>query len=171
MVSTTLLLTGQDWSEVMAWLLGFINSTNPWDRSMFLAPCLAVSFAVVLLHARDLDLLLLGEESARQLGADAERAKIRLLAAGSVAAAAAVASCGIVGFVGLIVPHVLRGFAGPRHRILLPAAALGGGILLVLADVAATLAAPGAPLPVGSVTALAGAPFFDYLLRRAADRA
>jgi iron complex transport system permease protein len=170
-VSTTLLLTGQDWSEVMAWLLGFINSTNPWDRSTFLGPCLAAALAVLLVHARDLDLLLLGEESARQLGSDAEKAKLRLLAAGAVAAAAAVASCGIVGFVGLIVPHVLRGVAGPRHRVLLPASVLGGGTLLVLADVAATLAAPGTPLPVGSVTALAGAPFFVYLLRRGADRA
>jgi iron complex transport system permease protein len=170
-VSTTLLLSGKNWSEVMAWLLGFINDVSPWDRVVPLAPCLAVSAAILAFHLRDLDLLLLGEESARQLGSDVERAKIRLLAAGGIAAAGAVAACGIVGFVGLIVPHVLRGLAGPRHRVLLPAALLGGGTLLVLADVAARLAAPGTPLPVGSVTALAGAPFFVYLLRRRADRA
>jgi iron complex transport system permease protein len=170
-VSTTLLLTGRNWSEVMAWLLGFVDDSAPWDRAAMLAPCLLAAAVVVALHARDLDLLLLGDEQARQLGSDAERAKGRLLAAGSIAAAGAVAACGIIGFVGLIVPHVLRTLGGPRHRVLLPTVVLGGGILLVLADVVARLVAPGTPLPVGSVTALAGAPFFVYLLRRRADRA
>ena len=170
-VSSTLLLTGKNWSEVMAWLLGFINDINPWDRVAFLAPCLLASLGVLLFHLRDLDLLLLGEESAKQLGSDLERAKARLLVAGAVASAGAVAACGIVGFVGLIVPHVLRSLGGPRHRVLVPAVLLGGGSLLVLADVAARIAAPGTPLPVGSVTALAGAPFFVYLLRRRAGRA
>ena len=94
-----------------------------------------------------------------------------LLAAGTVAAAAAVATCGIIGFVGLIVPHVVRALVGPGHRILLPVTVFAGGLLLTLADSAARAAVPGTPLPIGAVTAIAGAPFFIYLLRRKALRA
>ncbi len=170
-VSILLLFNSRSWGEVVQWLMGFINDTNPWDRVVVLAPCLLASVAVMAVHARDLDVLLLGEEPAAQLGVDVERSKRWLLAAGATAAAAAVATCGIVGFVGLIVPHVLRSVVGPRHRALLPAAVLGGGVLLVLADVAARVVSPGRPLPVGAVTALLGAPFFALLLRRKASRA
>lgn len=170
-VSILLLFNSRSWGEVVQWLMGFINDTNPWDRAAVLAPCLAAALAVMALHLRDLDVLLLGEEPAAQLGVDVERSKRWLLAAGATAAAAAVATCGIVGFVGLIVPHVLRSVVGPRHRALLPAAVLGGGVLLVLADVAARVVSPGRPLPVGAVTALLGAPFFALLLRRKASRA
>lgn len=169
-VSILLLFNSRSWGEVVQWLMGFINDTNPWDRVVVLAPCLAASVAVMAVQARDLDVLLLGEEPAAQLGVDVERSKRWLLAAGATAAAAAVATCGIVGFVGLIVPHVLRSVVGPRHRALLPASLLGGGVLLVLADVAARLVSPGRPLPVGAVTALLGAPFFALLLRRKATR-
>ena len=170
-VSILLLFNSRSWGEVVQWLMGFINDTNPWDRVAVLAPCLAAALAVMAVFGRDLDLLLLGEEPAAQLGVDVERAKRWLLAAGAVSAAAAVATCGIVGFVGLIVPHVLRSAVGPRHRGLLWAAALGGGALLVLADIAARVASPGRPLPVGAVTALLGAPFFALLLRKKASRA
>lgn len=170
-VSILLLFNSRSWGEVVQWLMGFINDTNPWDRVVVLAPCLAASVAVMAVQARDLDVLLLGEEPAAQLGVDVESSKRWLLAAGATAAAAAVATCGIVGFVGLIVPHVLRSVVGPRHRALLPAALLGGGVLLVLADVAARVVSPGRPLPVGAVTALLGAPFFALLLRKKASRA
>ena len=169
-VSILLLFNSRSWGEVVQWLMGFINDTNPWDRVVVLAPCLLASLAVMAVQARDLDVLLLGEEPAAQLGVDVERSKRWLLAAGATAAAAAVATCGIVGFVGLIVPHVLRSVVGPRHRALLPASVLGGGLLLVLADVAARMVSPGRPLPVGAVTALLGAPFFALLLRRKATR-
>jgi len=171
MVSVLLLFSQRSWGEVIAWLMGFVNDTAPWDRVVVLAPCLVLSLAVLLFFARDLDLLLLGEEGARQLGVEAERSKLWLLGAGSIAAAGAVATCGIIGFVGLIVPHVLRTLVGPRHRALLPAAVLGGGLLLLLADLASRALLPSRPLPVGSVTALLGAPFFIYLLRRQAGRA
>lgn len=170
-VSVLLLFSQRSWGEVIAWLMGFVNDTAPMDRVVVLAPCLALSLAVMAFFARDLDLLLLGEEGARQLGVEAERSKLWLLGAGSIAAAGAVATCGIIGFVGLIVPHVLRTLVGPRHRALLPAAVLGGGLLLLLADLASRALLPSRPLPVGSVTALLGAPFFIYLLRRQAGRA
>jgi iron complex transport system permease protein len=170
LLSILLLLGSPEWSQVVRWLMGFISDTNPWDRAKVLAPCLAASAAVAAAHARDLDLLLLGEEPAQQLGVEVERTKRLLLAAGAVAAAAAVAACGIIGFVGLVVPHVLRGAVGPRHRALVPVTVLAGGTLLTLADVAARAVAPRTPLPIGAVTALLGAPFFVALLRRKANR-
>lgn len=157
--------------EVIAWLMGNTFSPDPWSRVKLALPCAAAAVAALWLFGRDLDLLLLGEESARQLGVEAERVKGVLLAAGAVAAASAVATCGMVGFVGLIVPHVVRGLVGPSHRALLPVTVLAGGSLLLLAHVAARALSPEAPLPVGAVTALAGAPFFVYLLRRRAVRA
>jgi len=170
LLSILLLYGSPTWSRVVAWLMGYISDTNPWDRVKVLAPCLAASAAVAVVYARDLDLMLLGEEPAQQLGVEVERSKRLLLAAGTVAAAAAVAACGIIGFVGLIVPHVLRGAVGPRHRALVPVTALAGGALLTLADVAARAVAPGTPLPIGAVTALLGAPFFVALMRRKANR-
>ena len=107
-----------------------------------------------------------GEEGASQLGVDVERLKRRTFVLGSLATALAVATAGLIGFVGLVVPHLLRRLLGPDHRLLLPAAFLGGASFLVLADLAArTLAAP-TELPVGVVTALLGGPFFLLLLRR-----
>ena len=166
LVSVLLLRHSQNWNEVITWLMGSLERADPWDRVKVIAPCLAASAAVMAVHARELNLLLLGEESAAQLGVEAERVKRVLLAAGSIAAAGAVATCGMIGFVGLIVPHVARRLVGPDHRTLLPVTLLGGGTFLVLADVVSRLATGGAPLPIGAVTALAGAPFFVALLRR-----
>lgn len=165
MVSVLLLFNSRNWNEVIHWLMGYVGTTNPWDRVGAVAACGAASVGAMAFWARDLDLLLLGEEPARQLGVETERAKKVLLAAGAVAASAAVAACGIIGFVGLIVPHVVRALVGPAHRALLPVTVLAGGVTLTLADVAARLVSPGTPLPIGAVTALLGAPFFVHLLR------
>jgi iron complex transport system permease protein len=108
----------------------------------------------------------LGEESAQHLGVDVERAKRVLMAAGAVATAAAVASAGIIGFVGLIVPNLARALAGPDHRRMLPLSALLGATLVAAADFAARSVLRGAELPVGAITAVAGAPFFLIVLRR-----
>jgi iron complex transport system permease protein len=117
--------------------------------------------------SKDLNAFLLGEEQAAALGIDVERKKFLLLAVGALVTGAAVALSGLVGFVGLIVPHVARIVLGPNHRLLLPASFLCGAIFLVLADlVARTVIAP-QEIPLGVVTALVGAPFFIALLRRA----
>src|SRR5689334_2459089 len=166
MVSILILMNSPNWSEVVTWLMGSISHPDPWTRVKVVLPCLIASATVMLVYARDLNLLLLGEESAQQLGVEVERLKIFLLAAGSLAAAGAVATCGMIGFVGLIVPHVARRLVGPEHRSLLPITVLAGGILLTLADVAARVLSPQFPLPIGAVTALGGAPFFVYILRR-----
>jgi len=165
-VSIVLLYGNQNWSEIISWLMGNLDRPDPWDRVMAVGPCLAVGVAVMAFYARDLNLMLLGDEQARQLGVDAERAKVVLLGAGALAASAAVATCGMIGFVGLIVPHVARRLVGPDHRTLLPVSLLAGGVLLALADAAARVVPTPIPLPIGAVTALAGAPFFVYVLRR-----
>lgn len=170
-VSILLFLGQRNWHEVIAWLMGHVDDTRPWDRVKVILPVAAASLAAMAAFARDLDLLLLGEESAGQLGVEVERAKGALLAAGAVAAAAAVAVCGIIGFVGLVVPHVARALVGPRHRTLLPVTVLAGGTILTLADVLSRVLTPGSPLPIGAVMALLGAPFFVWMLRRKAIRA
>jgi iron complex transport system permease protein len=116
--------------------------------------------------ARPLDLLALGEEPAGYLGADVERVKRRVYLAASLLTAAAVAVSGVIGFVGLIVPHLVRLIWGHRHRALLPAAFVGGGALLAGADTVARMAIAPRELPVGIVTALLGVPAFVLLLRR-----
>lgn len=170
LVSVLLLWDNRNWNEVIGWLMGNLGRPDPAARLAVVGPCLAVGAAAAAAWARDLNCLLLGEESAQQLGVEVERAKGILLVAGAVPAAGAVATCGIIGFVGLIVPHAARRWVGPDHRGLWPVAALAGGALLAGADAAARALAPGEPLPIGAVTALLGAPFFISLLRRRARR-
>jgi len=126
---------------------------------------------VAVACSRDLNLFLLGEESARHLGVDVERAKAILLATGAVATAAAVSSAGIIGFVGLIVPNLARALVGPDHRRMLPVCAVLGAALVATADFAARSILRGAELPVGAITAVAGAPFFLIVLKRKAAAA
>jgi iron complex transport system permease protein len=147
------------------WLMGG-NAMGGWLPVWIVLPYLALGLAVLQLHARALNILQLDEEQARQLGIHVERVKLTVVVAATLMTAAVVAFGGLIGFVGLVVPHLLRLLAGPDYRRLLPLAAVGGATFLVLADLAArTLLAP-QELPVGVITALAGAPFFVYLLRR-----
>jgi iron complex transport system permease protein len=137
---------------------------SSWGRIEETLPVTLLFFGILLAYARDLNVLLLGEEDAHALGIDVERTKRLLLAGSSVITAAAVAVAGVIGFVGLIVPHMMRLIVGPDHRILIPTSALAGATFLVLAD---TVARSGpAEVPVGIVTAAVGAPFFLFLLRR-----
>jgi iron complex transport system permease protein len=119
--------------------------------------------------ARDLNLIIQGEENALYLGVDVERCKRLLLIGASLLAAAAVSVSGIIGFVGLVVPHVMRLVVGPDHRRLMPASMLGGAILLVNADLLARVLVEPAELPIGIITSLLGCPFFLYLLSRRRD--
>lgn len=147
------------------WLWGGLSGAS-WDLVLVLAVYLPLPLVVLAASARPLDLLALGEEPARYLGADVERVKRRVYVAASLLTAAAVAVSGVIGFVGLIVPHIGRLLWGHRHRTLFPAAFLGGGTLLSLADTAARVAVAPRELPVGIVTALVGVPLFTVLLRR-----
>ena len=169
-ITLVLSLAGQDVQRLLYWLLGSLNGRE-WRDLAMIAPALAVSWALLFWFARDLNLMSLGEEAAHSLGVAPERAKLLILGAAALATAAAVAVSGIIGFVGLMVPHMVRRLVGPDHRVLLPAAALGGAAFLVLADTVArgaVIPSTLGELPVGVITALAGAPFFLYLMRRGA---
>ena len=147
------------------WLLGGFGGAS-WSALIIFSAYAAVPLLVLLLSGRTLDLLALGEESAKHLGADVERNKRIVYIATSLLTAASVAVCGIVGFVGLVVPHAVRRIWTPMHRQLLPAVFFVGGAFLVLADgLARTIVRP-LELPVGAVTAIVGVPLFALLLRR-----
>jgi len=164
-ISALQLLGGESLQQVIFWLMGGFSGRT-WDHVLLTVPYVAVGYLAARVFARDLNLLVLGDETARSLGVAAGRVRAILIGAGSLMAAAAVAVSGLIGFVGLVVPHLMRLVVGPDHRRLLPAAALAGALTLLLADtLARTVAAP-AEIPVGIVTAALGAPFFLYLLRR-----
>ena len=164
-ISYLMLTNGDRALPVLSWLLGGFNSAS-WPRIWLLLPYTAIAALVIFPFARTLNVLQLNEEQARQLGVNVEAVKLTLLVAASLATAAAVAVSGIIGFVGLVVPHVTRLLWGPDHRRLLPLSALLGASFLILADLVARTAAPPTEIPVGIITALIGAPFFLYLLRR-----
>jgi len=147
------------------WLLGGFGGSSWQSLGVFAAYAL-LPLGVILLHARSLDLLALGEEPAHYLGADVERTRRLVYLATALLTAASVATCGIIGFVGLVVPHAVRTVARPIHRTLLPAVFLAGGCFLVLSDVVSRIVVRPLELPVGVITALVGVPVFAVLLRR-----
>jgi iron complex transport system permease protein len=152
-------------AQVFLWLIGNLADARPILVG-WVAGFVTLGLAATLPFARALDLLALGEENAALLGIDATRARRWLLLASSLLVGAAVSVAGLIGFVGLVVPHALRLALGPDHRLLVPASALAGAAFLVLCDTAARTVLGGRELPVGALTALAGGPFFLFLLRR-----
>ena len=165
LTSFVMLLAREQAAGVLAWLLGSFAFAG-WRDVLLLLPLLLLPLAVLQGSGRALNLLQLGEEEAQHLGLPVERFKLALIAVATLATAAAVSMAGIIGFVGLIVPHAARLLLGPDYRRLIPASALLGALFLVLADLLArTLIAPG-EVPIGVITAIAGGPFFLYLLRR-----
>ncbi|GAB4065466.1 iron ABC transporter permease [Ancylobacter sonchi] len=159
----------QQLRDLTFWSMGSLGGAT-WAKLMAASPFVLLLFVLAPPLARALDALALGEAAAFHVGVDVERAKRLAIAGVAAGAGAAVAAAGVIGFVGLVVPHLLRLLIGPGHRLLLPASAFAGGALLLGADlVARTIAAP-AELPLGIVTAAIGAPFFLWLLlRRRAD--
>lgn len=165
-VSLVLVLAESQAGDIVQWLLGDLGG-HGWREVGQAALCVVPALCVLGLHARDLDALLLGEEAAAGLGVEVARAKLWVLGATALAVAGAVAWCGLIGFVGLIVPHAARLLAGGGHRWLLPISAVAGAATLVAADAAARTVLPDRALPVGVVTGCLGGPFFLWLLRRA----
>ena len=149
---------------VIHWLLGNLAPIPPGAMLVF-ASLAALGFWLVLGQARELNLLALGEEAAAQLGVNAERLKLRIFGGAALLTASAVAFAGPIGFVGLIVPHLLRGTLGQDNRLLVPAALVAGATFLLLADTVARNVIAPAELSVGVITSICGAPFFVYLLR------
>jgi iron complex transport system permease protein len=149
------------------WMMGSLAAAD-WPAVLLLAAYLAPAIAVLLLMARPLNLLAVGEETALYLGARVERVKLASFLIASLLVAAAVAVSGVIGFVGLVVPHAIRLVWGSDHQLLLPASLLAGGGFLLAADTLARTAAAPAELPVGVITALVGVPLFIVLLTRRA---
>jgi len=149
------------------WIMGSLSGAT-WKGIGILAAVLAPGILVLMMLARALNLLAVGEETAAYLGTRVERTKLLAYGAASLLTAACVAVSGVIGFVGLVIPHVVRLLWGGDHRFLLPASVLLGGIFLVLADALARTAAAPVELPLGVITAFVGVPFFVYLLRRRA---
>ena len=168
-VSFLIYFAKEQFHQLIFWLLGSLSLAS-WDVVAVVLPVVVVGTLVVFLHGRDLNALLLGEETAHNLGIDPEHLKRLMLGVAALMTAVAVAFTGIIGFVGLIVPHMMRLVLGADHRLLVPASTLFGATFLIWSDaVARTVVAP-TVLPVGIITALCGGPFFIYLLRRSGSR-
>jgi iron complex transport system permease protein len=156
--------------EVFAWVLGRL-STAGWSEVRLLLPFVVVSAAVLLMHRRHLDVLSVGEEEAETLGLETGRVRLVVVLAATLGTAAAVAVSGLIGFVGIVVPHAVRLVTGSSYRVILPLSCLVGAAFLILADVAARTVIAPAELPIGVVTAFVGAPFFAVVLRSRGSRA
>ena len=150
--------------EVYSWLLGRL-ATAGWHDVLLVLPYAAVTGAIVLSQRRELDVLTVGDEEATSLGLHPQRSRYLLLIAASLGTAAAVSVSGLIGFVGIIVPHALRLLAGASYRSILPLSVLFGGAFLALTDLVARTVAGPAEIPIGVVTAFLGAPFFVLVLR------
>jgi iron complex transport system permease protein len=164
---TSYLMTvcGEELHGIVFWLLGGLSMTN-WNEVLIVFPCVLAGILVIWLHARPLNVMQLDEEQAQQLGVNVEKVKLILLGVATLVTSSAICFTGLIGFVGIIVPHIVRLIWGPDHRFLIPLSTLVGAIFLILADSLARTVLSPTEIPVGIITAFCGAPFFLYLLRR-----
>jgi iron complex transport system permease protein len=169
LTSFLMLRSSGELRRALGWLFGGVSLVS-WDVTLALIPYLAVGLGLLALNGYALNLLQFGDEQAAQLGLDVRRAKVVIIVAASLVSAAAVSFAGVIGFVGLVVPHIVRIWWGVDYRRLIPLSLLGGATLLLAADVLARIVLAPQELPVGILTSLAGAPFFLWVLRRARDR-
>ncbi len=151
--------------EVLSWLFGRL-ATSGWDQVLILGPYVVLCGGVLLLHRRHLDVLRVGDDEARALGLNPTRSRLVVITAATLLTAAAVSVSGLIAFVGLVVPHVVRMLTSHSYRVILPLSALVGGAFLAAVDVGARTVVAPSELPVGVITALVGAPFFAFVLRR-----
>ncbi len=163
LISFLMVMNQEKMDAIIFWTMGSFGSSS-WSDVLMLAPVAVAGIAVVLWHGRDLNLLLAGSEAARSMGVEVERVKRVLLLATTLMVAFAVSTCGVIGFVGLIVPHAVRLVAGPDNRKVVPYAMLCGALFVLVCDTLARYMLRPSELPVGSLTSLVGAPMFIYLL-------
>jgi len=158
-----IVFSGNKVSDVLLWLFGsFANIT--WEKALFIMVPVIIISLLIFKYARELNLVLLGENQASQMGLNVKRFNALVLTLASIMTAFCVAFCGIIGFVGLVVPHLCRMLFGGDHRLVLPGSIALGGVLMMAADLAARMIIPGNELPVGAITTLIGVPVFAYLL-------
>lgn len=163
-ISLLMALSGKDLNTAIFWLMGGLSARN-WFHVLMITPFFVIGLIIASIFSRELNVMLLGEGRAHQLGLEVETTKRILVVTSSFLTAAAISVSGLVGFIGLVVPHTVRLFIGPNHRTLIPASAITGAILMVFADTIARVVISPSELPVGIITALFGTPFFIYLLR------
>lgn len=165
-ISLIVALSDQDnMRQILYWLMGSVGSKG-WGHVQLILPFFAVGALMLLLNTRELNALALGEQSAQNLGVNVQRRKIFILIGASILTGASVAVSGQIGFVGLVIPHLVRLVMGPNHRHLLPLSIIVGGAYLVIADLVARMIIAPQELPIGVITALIGAPIFALLLFR-----
>jgi iron complex transport system permease protein len=150
--------------EVFQWILGRLSGAG-WDDIRLVTPYIVISSFVLMLHRRHLDVFRVGDDEAATLGVSVGRTRFVIVVAATLGTAAAVSVSGLIGFVGLVVPHVVRLIAGAGHKRLLPLSLMGGAAFLILADIPGRMLTSPAETPIGVVTAFIGAPFFIYLIR------
>ncbi|HCX04591.1 MAG TPA: iron ABC transporter [Clostridiales bacterium] len=163
-LSTIMMLNDRDLNKIFFWTMGSLSGKG-WESILNILPYAGLGMIILMYYAKDMDILLLGDESAKNLGVEADRVKKIILVTASVITAASVSVSGIIGFVGLIVPHIVRMFIGPKHIKLLPLSFVTGGGLMVICDtIARSIIAQ--EIPVGIITAILGGPFFIYILKK-----
>ncbi|MDD5339228.1 MAG: iron chelate uptake ABC transporter family permease subunit, partial [Dehalococcoidales bacterium] len=164
-VSYLVIFSGSKLHSIIFWLMGSFSGAQ-WSEVLVVLPYVVVGTTVIVIFARMLNVMQLDEEQAQQLGVNVETLKIILLAAATLITAASVSFVGTIGFVGIIIPHTVRLIWGADHRYLLPLSIMTGAIFMILTDlISRTVMAP-TEIPIGVITAICGAPFFLYLLRR-----
>jgi iron complex transport system permease protein len=164
-VSYLIINSGEVMHSIIFWLMGSF-ALSRWSEVQVVLPYIAVGTAVIIVYARLLNVMQLDEEQAQQLGVNVEKLKLVLLGAATLITAASVSFVGTIGFVGIIIPHAVRIIWGADHRFLLPLSVLTGAIFMILADLAARTVLSPTEIPIGVITAICGAPFFLYLLRK-----
>jgi iron complex transport system permease protein len=167
--SFLMMIGDENLHRVVFWIMGSLT-TSQWIQVKIVGPVIIIGCIGLFLYTKDLNIITLGEKRAKQLGINAELMKNVIIVITSFVIAAAVSVSGIIGFIGLVVPHMMRIIVGPDNRVLLPVSALSGGIILLLADTLARTIMSPREIPVGIITALIGSPFFIYLLRKTRDR-
>jgi iron complex transport system permease protein len=158
-------IAGRSVNQIIYWIMGALTNSS-WNDVWLMLPIALVGAIIVFSFSRDLNMLLMGDETAAHLGTNVQAIKMGLLALISLVTAAAVSVSGIIGFVGLVIPHIMRLIVGPDHRILIPSSVLVGAMFLTVADTFSRMIIQPTEIPVGITTALIGAPFFVYLLMR-----
>jgi iron complex transport system permease protein len=165
MTSLVMIFKANDLARIVFWLMGGLTAAS-WQKLYIITPIIILLVIVSGFYMRDLNIISMGDERAMQMGVQTEKVKKTLLVLASIIAALAVSVSGVIGFVGLITPHILRLIVGPDHKILFPASALAGGIVLIISDTIARTVLMPREIPVGIITSIVGVPFFLYLLVR-----
>lgn len=163
LISLFMTLNRQHVEKIIFWTMGSISAAS-WKDVMIASPIILLGSVFFIIFSRDLNLMLLGEDSAKNLGVEVEKLKKILLVVASIVAGTAVSVSGIIGFVGLVIPHIVRLIVGPDHRVLIPITLISGSIFMIISDTLARTLIPPTEIPVGVITSLCGAPFFIYLL-------